>query len=336
MDDVLVGLGDAYEEEAKYYRGSRLPEDAKARLVKLYDGEAADCYRKVVLEHSAAAHVEDARDRLTAMNLPIPTPTPEQAAASEALENSRGQYTLSKRAVLFLLHRPDTVQAATIGQPPLQDAQRTLAPTVLRRSLTDFTTAVTPGASGPAPAPKPAAPAEAASSEPAPAAPAAPAAPLAFQDVPAAGAGNSSGAVVQPAAVAAPATTGGGTGVGGIEIVQPSANSPAAPAQAPGTPPPAFPGSQQGTAPAQPAAAAPPATANYGLPAMKPSTPQPLPPVEKATDAPAAVNEVPAGSQPAAQNATPGKKAAPPAFDKSDESSSKHKKKKGLAKLNPF
>ena len=56
-------------------------------------------YRKVVLEHSAAPHVEDARDRLVGMGLPVPTPTPEQVAASEALENSRGQYTLSKRAV---------------------------------------------------------------------------------------------------------------------------------------------------------------------------------------------------------------------------------------------
>ena len=89
MDDVLVGLGDAYEAEARYVRSLRLPEAGKARLEQVYDGQAAAAYRKVVLEHSASPHVEDARDRLAAMNLPIPAPTPEQVAASVALENSR-------------------------------------------------------------------------------------------------------------------------------------------------------------------------------------------------------------------------------------------------------
>ena len=41
----------------------------------MYDGLAADAYKKVVLEHSAALHVEDARERLEAMNLPVPVPT---------------------------------------------------------------------------------------------------------------------------------------------------------------------------------------------------------------------------------------------------------------------
>src|ERR1700722_7252891 len=98
MDDVLVGLGDAYEAEARFVRTMKLPEAGKARLERVYDDQAAAAYTKVILEHSAAPHVEDARDRLEAMNLPIPTPTPEQMAASAALENSRGQYTLSKRA----------------------------------------------------------------------------------------------------------------------------------------------------------------------------------------------------------------------------------------------
>ena len=67
----------------------------------------------MVLEHAASPHVEDARDRLAAMNLPIPAPTPEQVAASTALENSRRQYRLQDRLSLLFLHKPDTVQAAT-------------------------------------------------------------------------------------------------------------------------------------------------------------------------------------------------------------------------------
>ena len=42
MDDVLIGLGDAYETEAKFVRTMKLPEAAKAKLEKTYD-DAGDC-----------------------------------------------------------------------------------------------------------------------------------------------------------------------------------------------------------------------------------------------------------------------------------------------------
>src|SRR6185312_17387298 len=132
MDEVLIGLGDAYEAEANYVRSVRLPEGPKARLEQIYDNQAADAYRKVVLEQSAAPRVEDARDRLAAMNLPIPTPTPEQVAASVALENSRRQYRLQDRAKLLFLHQPDVVMAAREGEPSLTDPKPTLAPDVTR------------------------------------------------------------------------------------------------------------------------------------------------------------------------------------------------------------
>jgi outer membrane protein assembly factor BamD len=50
MDDVLVGLGDAYEAEARYVRTLKLPEAGKARLEKNYDDLAAAAYRTVVTE----------------------------------------------------------------------------------------------------------------------------------------------------------------------------------------------------------------------------------------------------------------------------------------------
>src|SRR5438270_11291107 len=56
MDAVLIGLGDMYAQQAKFVRGLNLREDAKAKLEKIYDDQAAAAYRKVVLEHSAAPH----------------------------------------------------------------------------------------------------------------------------------------------------------------------------------------------------------------------------------------------------------------------------------------
>jgi len=333
MDDVLVGLGDSYEAEARGVRASKLPEAAKAQLLKIDDDQASAAYREVVLHHSASAHVEDAKDRLVAMGLPVPTPTAEEIAASTALENSRGQYTLSSRVELFVLHKADTVPAATIGDPPLEDAKPTLAPDVYKKSMTDYFSAMNPAAYPPrttaaatpdtGSAPTTAAPAQT---------PAASAAPLSFQDVPT----STSGAPIGDSAVmtnvpAATSSTAGGSSMG-IEIVQPSANSPA-PGPAPASPP-AFPGADS-TAPAQSATSGR-VDDNGGLKPLPPTTPAALPPVEKPAAAPDAINEVTPGSTPPAQTAAAKGKTPKPAFDKADESSSKHKKKKGLSKLNPF
>jgi len=349
LDDVLVGLGDAYEAEATGTRAMKAPpgaskaqqemfEAGKARLLKIYDANAAAAFTKVVLEHSAAAHVEDAKDRLVAMGLPVPAPTPEQAAASLALENSRGQYTLSSRVELFVLHKADTVPAATLGDPPLDDAKPTLAPDVTKKTMSDYYSAMNPAAYPPrtAATTAPLTPSEPNSAAPAPAS-AVSAAPLSLQDVPtaAAGAEIGSSAVVTNVPEATPATTSGGTSMG-IEIVQPSSNSPA-PGPAPSSPP-AFPGSEP-SAPAQPAtaaAAAPPPNDNEGLMPPGPAKPAALPPIEKPAAAPDAINEVTPGGQIPAQTASANGNTPKPAFDKADESSSKHKKKKGLSKLNPF
>ncbi len=325
MDDVLVGLGDAYEAEANFVRTMKLPEAGKARLERVYDDQAAAAYRKVVLEHSAAPHVEDARDRLAAMNLPIPSPSPEQAAASLALENSRRQYRLQDRATLMFLHRPDTVLAARDGEPTLADPSPTLAPHITRQIITDFKDALNPAAPGKtaaaatptaAPATADTAPADNSTT----AAPATPAAPLAFQEVPTAEGSAPSGTSAVVTSVpgnnptAAPSATGSSMGV---EILTPGATTTTG---------------ATGAADATGKATDP----NGGLKPVGPPDATPLPVAEKASGTPDVVNDIKPGTQAPAQIAAANGKKAKPAFDNSDESSSKHKKKKGLKKLNPF
>jgi outer membrane protein assembly factor BamD len=312
MDDVLIGLGDAYETEARYVRTMKLPEAAKAKLEKTYDDQAIAAYSKVVLDHSASPHVEDARDRLDAMNVPIPTPTPEQIAASVALENSRRQYRLQDRATLLIMHKPDVVLAARDGDPTLADPTPTLAPHIINKITADFNEALNPGAAkaaspatdGTAPAPNASAPAATAAGT------SAPAAPLALQDVPAADAAAPTSSAVTNASGNTTSTPAASGNTLGVEILTPGATT-------------------GGTAK--------PADNNGGLKAVGPVNTAPLPTAEKPAEAPDAVNDVAAKPQPAAQapNAN-GKKNSKPEFDKSDESSSKHKKKKGLSKINPF
>ncbi len=306
MDDVLIGLGDAYETQARFFRTAKLPEAAKAALEKTYDDRAIAAYSKVVLEHSAAPHVEEARDRLDAMNVKIPTPTPEQVAASVALENSRRQYRLQDRATLLIMHRPDVVLAARDGEPTLADPAPTTAPAITKALTDEFNATMNPGAattnSGTPQAATPAAGNGGAEATPA----ATPAAPLAFQEVPAANA-------------AAP----GGSAV--ISNVQGSTS----------TPPPSS-SNSMGVEIITPGATAKPADTG-GLKAVGPDSSSSLPAAEKPEVAPGQTNDIAPGTQAAAQapNAN-GKKNSKPEFDKSDESSSKHKKKKGLGKLNPF
>ena len=340
MDDVLIGIGDDYEAEAAAVRtqvvcaskpvaGVRcIPEGVKARLLEEYDGKAAAEYRNVVLNHSAAPHVEDAKERLTGMNLPIPTPTKEQVAASEELESGRAQYNIQKRLELFFMHRPDTVTAAQTGIPTLDDPAPTVAPMVVRSLIADYREAYNPAAA--AHVATAAAPAGAGGAESAqPAAPASTAPPT-LSEVPTAGdaAVDNTTKTVTEVEPETPAAGGSGTGLG-VEVLTPGAGGSAAAAAPTGT-----------AASSLPAATGAP-DPNFGLPraAVKNAA---LPPIEKPTDAPDQINDAAGKPQAAAETAPANasaksrRKKKAPKEDKTDESSSAKKPRKGLDKLNPF
>jgi outer membrane protein assembly factor BamD len=336
MDDVLIAIGDAYASEARVARAalpcsntlpkgaSCLPEAAKAKLEQEYDAKSAALYREVVLKHSAAPHAEDAKERLAGMNLPIPQPTAEDVAASEELEGSRAQYTMRKRLELLVLRRPDTVTAAQMGNPLLEDPAPVTAPSVVKELMATYSGALNPGAPVSA-AVKDGAPAAESPADVSPqpitppGEPANAAAPPTLSDVPVAGGGSGEGATGEM--TAAPASGGSGTAVGGagaslgVEILTPGASAPAS------------------TLPAATGAPDP----NLGLKAVAPKDTSEAPAVEAPAAAPDQVNDVAGKAQPAAQTKAPGQKKNPkPAYDKDDESSSTHKKKKGVNKLNPF
>jgi outer membrane protein assembly factor BamD len=309
MDDVLLGVGDGYAAEAKNIRAQPLPEGPKAKLLEEYDGRAAAAYREVVLNHAAAPHVEDAKERLAEMGLPIPTPTPQQVAASEELEGSRAQYTMAKRLELLFLRKPDTVVAATKGDPPLDDPPAVTAPSIVTQVKQDYADAFDPKGAADRAAKK-----VVTDGEGTPAsegtAPAAPAAPLAFEEVPTSGNVNNTGATTTMQESAPASGSGKTTGVG-VEILTPGVSS--------GSVVPAS------TLPAASGAPDP----NNGLNAVGPKDSAALPAAEAPATAPDQVNEVNGQTQP-----TPVTNKSD--YDKTDESSSKHKPKKGVDKLNPF
>ena len=327
IDDALIGLGDAYASEARIVTGMKLPEGPKARLEKIYNDQAAAAYSRVIMRYPAAQHADDARDRLTGMNYPVPTPTAAAMANSEAEEQSRAQVTLRDRALIMILRRPDVVSAARIGEPTLIDPKKTLAPEITKQTIAAFQSAINPvqvgsGPQSPALAAPTAAEVQGAPSDasaaaqpavPSTTAPAA-AAPLQLQDVPTSAAAGGTGSVVTSVPVTAGSSAGSSGGSGTTLGVVP-----------PGSPAPT--GSS-----VLPTTAADP---TGGLKPVGPTDNTLLPPVEKPAAAPDQVNDVTTPAVGQAQTAA-SKKQPKPAYDSSADSSSKHKKKKGLGKLNPF
>jgi outer membrane protein assembly factor BamD len=332
-DLALIGLGDAYSAEARYVQGLNpklISDKSKQELMKAYDDQAADAYSRVITHYSMAAHVEDARERLIALNRTVPEPTKEELADSEAEEQSRTGITFKDRALLLMKRGPVTVNAARIGEPTLTDPPQVTAPAVHAHDTALFVAA--------------------SKGEPLPTgAPVAPAAASAANNAPATGADSGSGSTLQletvPAAENSAPASSGGPAIG-ASIVSPSESSAqdSSGQPAPGTRvgPPVTP---DGAAAAAAAAGVPGAQNPGGMQAVQPANNQPLPPIEKPAEAAAQTNDV---QHPAAQvqtgtdtgttdNGKKKKKKNPaPKYDSSSESSSQHKQKTGIDKLNPF
>jgi outer membrane protein assembly factor BamD len=269
-DQALLAIGDAYAGEAHNVRiAPRLPGAIKERLTSVYLDRAAQAYAKVITRYPMAPHVEDARDRLVAMNRPVPEPTAEAVAENDAEERSRQPLHFTDKTLDIIKHGPMVVEAVHVGEPSLEDPKRTLAPDITKENNTMIMAAVNAG--------KPPAPGE-------------PAAPTGANEPP-----RTDQPSTAPIEMAPPA---GGSGVS-AEVVS-----------------------------------APAADPNAGA-GLKPvgNTSVVIPAAEKPAEAPLPVNEVKSTGATATALDDKSKK---PKVDSKDESDSKKKKKKGLAKLNPF
>jgi outer membrane protein assembly factor BamD len=335
VDEALLDVGDGYAAQARNIAAMRLDPAAKERLEKLFQNRAAQAYDRVVVEYPMAPHADDARDRLEAMNLPVPTPTQEQIADSAAIEQSRAPVNLKYKAFLLITARPSTVQAARVGEPSLSNPPQITAPELVKAEMSDVRWAIKPDGQ-PAPAVNGTSnnlkPAVAANAE-----------------------SNGSGTVgeTQPSSGLQMNDLSGDNGVNAAVIN--NSNQPTEPSSPNAVAPPV--GSE--SAPSSTAPTVPPGNAtetpgnptqwpsarqdNGGLKTVTPPNSTPLPATQQAASAPAQVNDVKSTGQAVntvdqttASNGKKKKKNPKPQYEGKEESSSTHKKKKGLHKLNPF
>ena len=330
-DLTLITLGDAYANQASLASRLNIPPAAKTQLVKVFNDRAAAAWERVVLRYPMAPHVEDAKDRLIALGRPVPEPTQQQLAESEAEEGSRVNVKIKDRAMLLIKHGPSTVEAARVGEPTLADPAPTLAPQVSKDTAAIFTAALkgappVPGAGTPSSTDATAA---AISNGTAPPRTGQPANPLTLESVPnTSGGANAVGAeIVGTGGTATNADTGNaGTGTGnpnGAGNANPGGNTAAPASPMTGT---------NADVDRAVHVADTPAVNGVG-----PANTQALPPIDKPAEAPNQINDVKGGGAQVTTGTTAtNKKNKKVPYNSSDESSSKHKKKKGLSKINPF
>ena len=97
-----------------------------------------------------APHVEDARDRLVAMNRVVPEPGQDAIAESDAEERSRQALRFTDKTLGMVKHGPTVVEAVHVGEPGLEDPKRTLAPSITKENIALFNDAINAGKPVPA------------------------------------------------------------------------------------------------------------------------------------------------------------------------------------------
>jgi outer membrane protein assembly factor BamD len=232
-DQLWLTIGDAYSGEAHSVQNAKgLPGAVRERLEQVYFDKAAAAYGKVVTRYPMAPHVEDARDRLVAMNRPVPEPTQEAVAENQAEEESRQPIRFTSKTLDMIKHSPLVVEAAHVGDPTMESPKRTVAPEITKENQQIFAAAFKagqPGAPAEAAAPKPTGVNEPPRSDQ-------PSAPLQFENVPG---GEAGGNGIGASIVSAPNSAAGTTAmpaedpnapvksVGTTQVVIPAAEAPA-------------------------------------------------------------------------------------------------------------
>jgi outer membrane protein assembly factor BamD len=208
-DQVWLAIGDAYAGQAHNVQITPgLPGAVRERLRTMYQDRAAAAYAKVITRYPMYPHVEDARDRLVAMNRPIPEPTEAAIAESDAEERSHQPLHFTDNVLGLVKRGPTVVEAVHVGEPTLTDPKRTLAPDVTKQNVQMFRAAVTAGRQQPVETP---------------------AAPTTANELPR----SDRPSEAPENGLAGPAS---GTGIG-VEVVNAPANQPAADSNAPASDP---------------------------------------------------------------------------------------------------
>lgn len=133
-DEALYMLGQALEQEINILRMSKIGDVPKARLIKQYTDEAGAAYSKIITRYPVMPRVDDAKARLKAMDLAVPTPTQEAIDLNKKEMASRSELGRMGKIMMNFHKRPDLARAAKVGEPTLVDPKETDAAQLIREA----------------------------------------------------------------------------------------------------------------------------------------------------------------------------------------------------------
>jgi outer membrane protein assembly factor BamD len=125
-DEALFMQGQALESEANLLRNvpnDKLSDAVKNKLLREYEDQAAAAYSKIITRYPVMGHAELAKERLAALDRPVPKPTEDAIALNKKEEASRSEVGRMGRVMGNFKKKPETSMAAAtkIGQPTLTD-----------------------------------------------------------------------------------------------------------------------------------------------------------------------------------------------------------------------
>ena len=137
-DEALYLLGESWERIIDNVRAnSQLPEAAKGKLIAEYSKKAAAAYDRIIQRYPATDRVNDAKERLAALKMPVPTPSEAAIKQSQAEEASRGDQGKIEKLMGAIRQHPDVSHAAKVGEPNMEEEKETNATDLIRQTRED-------------------------------------------------------------------------------------------------------------------------------------------------------------------------------------------------------
>lgn len=137
-DEALYMLGQSFERELDRIRtvptNQAFTEQKKAQLIKMYTDGANEAYSKIIAQYPIMPRAVDAKARLQALDLAVPTPTQEAIEQNKKIEASRGESGRMSRIMATFHKAPDYSPAPKVGEPILVDPKETSAPELIKEA----------------------------------------------------------------------------------------------------------------------------------------------------------------------------------------------------------
>jgi outer membrane protein assembly factor BamD len=131
-DEALYLLGQAYEGEIAMVRSRPGNETAKARMIQEFEKDATEAYSRILTRYPLMDRTADAKARLAALHQPVPRPTKAAIAQNKAEEDSRRETSTVSKVMRNFQKHPDVAQATRVGEPTLVDPQVVSATSVVQ------------------------------------------------------------------------------------------------------------------------------------------------------------------------------------------------------------